>query len=231
MPPQLPPPQSYPHVQEITDWPTRQTITLLWQRVTKLAADLASAQTTITQQAASITALQSALSSTSKVAQEALITAGQATETEGGSGGTPGGGGAVGCPDDGLGAQGCAQRGADGHVAPGTPLTAITAGQIVCGTAAEFPALVAPTANQLDRDANQAELLLRIIWHLNLAGFTAGRQKNPSGVISGDKLTVQIAGAFIAYDVFQGVDFGTFLPTHMIKVCPASYIPEPGTPD
>ena len=29
-----------------------------------------------------------------------------------------------------------------------------------------------------------------MIWHLHLAGFQAGRQRNPSGAISIDKLTI-----------------------------------------
>ena len=44
-----------------------------------------------------------------------------------------------------------------------------------------------------------------MIWHLKLAGFEAGRQKNPSGAISGDKLTVFLEGKWVAYDCFSSV--------------------------
>lgn len=139
---------------------------------------------------------------------------------------TPGGPG----PDDGgAGAAGCAAAGSDGH-ATGT-LTAELAGQIVCGTGNEFPALKLAAVDQTTRDANQLELLLRMIWHLNQAGFTAGRQQNPSGIVSGDKLTVQVGAVFFAYDVFEGVPFNVDMPTQMLQVFPANYVAEAGTAD
>jgi hypothetical protein len=144
---------------------------------------------------------------------------------------TPGDGGTSGDVDDGLGAQGCASCGTTGHVSAGAPLTAVTAGQIVCGTAQEFPNLVAATKNQATRDKNALELLLRMIWHLQQAGFTAGRQRNPSGVVSEDKLTVQIEGAFRAYDVFQGVDFSSQMPVQMNQVFPPDYVASAGKAD
>ena len=209
--------------------PSERSLRLLWDKLYDLGDQLDAANTTIKQQATTITTLQSGLSTATARATSALIAAG--TNTGPGASPTGGQGGAQGGVDDGLGAQGCASAGADGHVAPGTPLTAVTAGQIVCGTANEYSALTAVTADQPTRDANVLQLLLRMIWHLNHAGFTAGRQKNPSGVISTDKLTVQISGTFRAYDVFSLVPYTQPLPVHMVQVFPAGYVAEPGTPD
>ncbi len=145
--------------------------------------------------------------------------------------GTPGDGGTTGGDDDGGGSQGCASCGPTGHVSGSAPLTTVTAGQVVCGTGQEFPALTAPCADQGSRDTNQEQLLLRMIWHLQQAGFTAGRQRNPSGIISGDKLTVQVEGTYLAYDVFQGVDFNQQMPVHMDQVFPADYVADSGIAD
>ena len=41
-----------------------------------------------------------------------------------------------------------------------------------------------------------------MIWHLRLAGFQANRQRNPSGLISNDKLTINIGGWHV-YDVMS----------------------------
>ena len=140
---------------------------------------------------------------------------------------TPGTG--TGPDDGGAGAAGCAAAGADGHVTGS--LTPETAGLIVCGTGNEFPGLKLATVDQATRDANQLQLLLRMIWHLNLAGFTAGRQRNPSGIVSGDKLTVLIGSVYYAYDVFEGVPFNVDMPTQMLQVFPADYVAEAGTAD
>lgn len=143
---------------------------------------------------------------------------------------TPGGDGAEGGTDDGLGSQGCQSAGSDGHVTGS--LTAVLAGQIVCGTGNEFPALKAVTGDQATRDSNAVQLLRRMIWHLQLAGFTAGRQVNPSGLTSGDKLTVQIEGEMRAYDVFTDADnFAIPLTTHMNQVFPADYLADSGIAD
>jgi hypothetical protein len=153
-----------------------------------------------------------------------------ATTDNPGTSTTSGGGGVEGGTDDGLGAQGCSQAGSDGHVTGS--LTAVLAGQIVCGTANEFPSLTAITADQATRDANAVQLLERMIWHLAQAGFTAGRQINPSGLTSGDKLTVQIEGEYRAYDVFTDADnFATVMQVHMNQVFPADYSADAGISD
>src|SRR6266568_2769341 len=81
--------------------------------------------------------------------------------------------------DGGQTQAGVSAAGPNGDLGSGD-LTANRAGLVIGGVGHEFPALVAATADQSTRDANQLELLLRIIWHLHQAGFTAGRQQNPS---------------------------------------------------
>ena len=91
------------------------------------------------------------------------------------------------------------------HVAAG-PLSAVRAQQVVFATSNEFAHLKAPRPTDAQARAAGEELLRRTIWHLRLAGYQSGRQKNPSGAISNDKLTVAIDGAWRAYDVFM--DYG-----------------------
>jgi hypothetical protein len=135
-------------------------------------------------------------------------------------------------PTDSDGGQtqaGVAAAGADGHVA-GTDLTAYRAGQIIGGVAHEFPALVAATADQATRDSNQLELLLRIIWHLHAGGFTVGRQMNPSGILSTDKIALIEDGQLRAFDIFTGV-YTDPLTVQAFMVSPPNLVAEAGTPD
>lgn len=117
-----------------------------------------------------------------------------------------------------------------GHVPPG-PLTADRAQQVVFATAAEFPRLTAvfPTDQQASNAAT--ELLLRMIWHLHLAGYQAGRQRNPSGLISGDKLTILINGGWHAYDVMSLGFAGRATTVQFLEIGSPVYVPEPGIPD
>ncbi len=133
--------------------------------------------------------------------------------------------------DGGTGAAGCSIAGSSGDLAPGSPLNNDTAGQIICGTFQEFPALTGAEANQTDRDNNQEELLRRMIWHLNQYGFTAGRQRNPSGLVSLDKLTFYVGATLWAYDVFFGVAYSSPMVVQMIAVGPANYVADAGIPD
>ena len=73
-------------------------------------------------------------------------------------------------------------------------------------TANEFPNLTAPRNTTDEGVAAAQELLRRMIWHLQLAGFQAGRQRNPSGAVSSDKLTILINGSWHAYDIFTDWD-------------------------
>ena len=218
--------RTYPDVPRVKDDATAASLRKLWDRmfdhvdqISGLQADLKTAQDTIKSQAATISSMGSKLN---RIAATTIT--------------TPTAGGGVSPPpptptDDGQGAAGCSSAGSTGHIT-GTPtLDAFTAGQIVCGTANEFPSLLAATANQPARDANVLELLGRMIWHLQQAGFTAGKQKNPSGTISTDKLTVQIAGELRAYDTMSLTSFTVPLTTHMIQVFPANYVADGGIHD
>ena len=71
-----------------------------------------------------------------------------------------------------------------------------------------------------------------MIWHLQLAGFQAGRQRNPSGALSNDKLTVFADGAWHAYDVFNDLGApGVPMKVQFWEVTPANYFADSGIPD
>jgi hypothetical protein len=117
------------------------------------------------------------------------------------------------------------------HVADG-PLTTTRAKQVVMATSDEFANLKAPRATEAQAVAAAAELLRRTIWHLQLAGFQSGRQRNPSGAISNDKLTIAIEGGWRAYDIFM--DYGSpGVQTRVIflEVFPANPVADAGIPD
>lgn len=104
--------------------------------------------------------------------------------------------------------------------------------QVINATADEFPQLITARPTEGEAQAAATELLRRIIWHLRRAGYQAGRQKNPSGAISGDKLTVFADGASHAIDVFY--DYGTpGVPVKVIfwEVFPASPLTDEGIAD
>lgn len=105
------------------------------------------------------------------------------------------------------------------------PHDATTAEAIVRGTATEFPVL----ALQGSIEAVE-EMLLRMIWHLQLAGFTAGRQRNPSGLISKDKLTIQLTNGWHAYDVLSDSATGS-MDVHFDEVGSPQYVASPGIAD
>lgn len=117
------------------------------------------------------------------------------------------------------------------HVGGG-PLSAARAGQVVRATAEEFAHLRAPRGSESEAVSAAEELLLRTIWHLRLAGYSAGRQRNPSGAISNDKLTIHIDGAWHAFDIFY--DYGrpnTQMQVIFLEVFPVNAIDYPGIPD
>jgi hypothetical protein len=130
----------------------------------------------------------------------------------GGGGGGGGGGNANGC-----------------HV--GTDQSEDSARRIVMGCASEFPNLlgVFPTDQQAT-DADE-QFLLRVIWHLQLQGFQAARQKNPSGLISNDKLCIVINGAWHSYDIMSMGFAGHSTTVTFNEVTPPNPQPNPGIPD
>ena len=71
-----------------------------------------------------------------------------------------------------------------------------------------------------------------MIWHLQVAGYQSARQRNPSGGISKDKLTIFIDGQWHAYDVFVAVGTpGVPANINMLEVYPASPVADTGIPD
>jgi hypothetical protein len=117
----------------------------------------------------------------------------------GGGGGDNGGGGNGG--GGGGGSTGGCRAGSQGH--QHGALDAGLAEDIVRGTANEYPCLTAVfNTDEAALDAAE-QLLRRMIWHLQQAGFGSARQKNPSGLISKDKLNINIGGKWHTYDVFR----------------------------
>jgi hypothetical protein len=116
------------------------------------------------------------------------------------------------------------------HIGPG-PLTTDHAWAVVQATAREFPHLTAPPPTESEGIRRAEELLLRTIWHLRLAGFEAGRQRNPSGAISNDKLTIVI-GNWRAFDIFRDLGHpGVPIDVIFFEVFPAGPLPIAGVPD
>lgn len=226
--------RQYPHVGEIKDFSTQQSIKLLWDRVFALTEQLTAAQATITSLVGASNANEAAVTKAQRSADMALsISQTEETTVPGGPGGD-GGGGEEPLPgggDGGDGNEGCAAGLPDGHDTGGL-LTAIRAGQLVCGTGNEFSALRNPTGSGEERDANAEELIRRCIWHLRQGGFSAGRQQNPSGLLSKDKLTVVVDEVLRAYDCFIGKgDFANQMQMAMNEVGPAVMVDDEGIPD
>jgi hypothetical protein len=117
------------------------------------------------------------------------------------------------------------------HVEAG-PTTCSRAERVVNATADEFPGLTAPRASESDAVNASAELLRRMIWHLQLAGYQAGRQRNPSGAISNDKVTIHCNGVWHAYDLFRDLG-GAGRPADVIflEVFPPDPVADAGVPD
>jgi hypothetical protein len=82
----------------------------------------------------------------------------------------------------------------------GSSIDTTRAEQVVRATADEFPCLLAVFPTDELALINAEQLLRRMIWHLKVAGFQANRQRNPSGLISNDKLTIFI-GSWRVWDV------------------------------
>jgi hypothetical protein len=117
-----------------------------------------------------------------------------------------------------------------GHVGPG-PLSADRARDVVFATANEFPHLIRVFGSEGEAVAAASELLERTIWHLHLAGFQAGRQRNPSGAISEDKVTIFIDGSWHIYDIFSLGFAGRATTVQFVELSGASHVPDSGQPD
>ena len=130
-------------------------------------------------------------------------------------------------------------EGQGGHISPagyadgsGDPLSEEYADAIINGCAAEFPETLRPFGSTEEAELAAEELLLRIIWHLKLAGFDAARQQNPSGAISRDKMNIFIRQSWRTYDIFAlGVAGVPTRLTGLGRVFPENPIGHDGIPD
>jgi hypothetical protein len=134
----------------------------------------------------------------------------------GGGGGGGGGGGSSCVPNASMHASG--------------PLNEITAEQVVRRTADEFPCLLAVFPTDDEALVNAEQLLRRMIWHLELAGFQADRQRTPSGLISNDKLTIFI-GSWRVWDVMTLGFAGSAGRVTFNEVPLPNPVPDSGIPD
>ena len=116
------------------------------------------------------------------------------------------------------------------HVEPG-PIDHDRAKQVVFATSHEFPHLVAAMGSEHEAVAAADELLGRTIWHLQLAGFQAARQRNPSAAISSDKVSIVINGRWRVYDVFSLGVAGRATRVHWIEVPLPNPVANDGIPD
>lgn len=121
------------------------------------------------------------------------------------------------------------------HVATPGPLTPGRAEQVVRATGQEFPQLLATFSSDAAATDAAEELLLRTIWHLQLAGFQAARQQNPSGLISNDKLCIYVGygtySQWTAYDIFSLGYANVPTTVHFVEISGANPISDPGLAD
>ena len=118
------------------------------------------------------------------------------------------------------------------HIGPGS-LSEERANDVVQATAREFAHLlrVFPTTDETIGATD--ELLLRTVWHLRQAGFNAARQRNPSGAISSDKLTIHLNGVWRSYDLYSigWAGFATTVHPYIYEVFPPNAVADSGIPD
>lgn len=116
------------------------------------------------------------------------------------------------------------------HVGPG-PLSVDRAKEVVSGTSNEFPHLTSVMGSERAAAAAADELLGRTIWHLQLAGFQAARQRNPSGAISSDKVSIIIDGRWRVYDIFSLGTAGRATRVQWLEVPLPDPVGNDGIPD
>ena len=110
-------------------------------------------------------------------------------------------------------------------------LTEDHAERIVNGTADEYPCLIRVFSTEEQAVDAAEELLLRTIWHLQQAGFKAARQRNPSGRISGDKLSLWVNGHWQAYDIYSLGRAGRATRVQFLAINGANPVANSGIPD
>ena len=165
--------RQYPHVDGVEDWRAQQSVRLLWDRIFDLEARLQASESTVGELVAVSNRQETQLAEVSRTAEQAFAEAQRSRQEIGDA--------AASKDDHGLGAAGCAAAGADGHLTGTVELTLENVGKIICGVGHEFPALLAATPTRAAREANRDELMDRIVWHLNQAGFAAARYGTPEG--------------------------------------------------
>ena len=116
------------------------------------------------------------------------------------------------------------------HVGPG-PLSVDRASEVVFATGNEFPGLTAVFPSDEQAVAAAEELLRRTIWHLQLAGYQAARQRNPSGAISNDKLCIFIDGRWHAFDIFRLGFAGSATRVQFLEITGENPVADGGIPD
>jgi hypothetical protein len=120
--------------------------------------------------------------------------------------------------------------GGSGHIPAGGP-TEDRAKQVVFGTAKEFPQLTRIFGSEGEAVGAADQLLRRTLWHLQLAGFQANGQKNPSGAISSDKITVLINNVWRVFDIYSLGVAGRATTVQWIEITGANPFPRPVIPD
>jgi hypothetical protein len=120
--------------------------------------------------------------------------------------------------------------GGSGHI-PAGPANEDRAKQVVLGTAKEFPQLTAVFGSEGEAVGAADQLLRRILWHLQLAGYQANGQKNPSGAISSDKITVMINNTWRVFDIFSLGVAGRATTVQWLEITGANPFPRPVIPD
>lgn len=114
---------------------------------------------------------------------------------------------------------------------PAPPAAAAEVERIVRDTAAVHPELLRVFGSEAEAESAAEELLRRILWRLQRAAFLAGRQRNPSGLVSKDKLAVALAGVWHAYDIFSLGFAGRATIVQFLEIGGANPVPDPGLPD
>jgi hypothetical protein len=238
--------RTYPHVAQITDPQTQQAVRLLFDLIHTVREDLRvtqAQQVTHVEQLATLADQQALLK---KQALAGLATAGKEVTPIGtalaqtGSGdqgdGSGSGGGDSAAWDQGQGQAGLSQAGPNAHIGAEVPRNLVAVGMIIGGMMGEFPALFAVAVDEPTRRANIAEAIGRAIWHLQLAGFQAGKNRNPSGATGIDNFTVNVDGVWRGYDCVFGMYFTNFSQPWSFVMQPllpseTTYLPDGGIPD
>jgi hypothetical protein len=120
--------------------------------------------------------------------------------------------------------------GGSGHI-PAGPTNEDRAKQVVLGTSKEFPQLIRVFASEGEAVGAADQLLRRILWHLQLAGYQANGQKNPSGAISSDKITVMINNTWRVFDIFSLGVAGRATTVQWLEITGANPFPRTLIPD